>query len=202
MASGQIYTTDNFIVKGRTESESKYVAHIAEAYKAQTYRKWFGKEHVQWKRKCKIFIYDQTSFGYSHFQPAPFAIVLKKGPESPYDNIYMDILPHELNHAVFSEEVGINEIPLWLLEGIAMTEETDRAKSYYLGKASEVYVSPREKDMFLSMEPRIGEQAVGLFYALSYEKTRNLLKRVPALEVGTKIKESVQSNDWAWTKEK
>ncbi len=140
-----------------------------------------------WENRCKIYLYDsQSTYLSATGQPEwsdGFADVKERAIIS-YENApdFLDtVLPHEMAHLIFRDfvEVGNRQVPRWLDEGFAISQEK-RAR-IYLDEAIKRAVSLgrsiplREFNRLSALHSTPADQA-RLFYAQAQSVTRFLLE--------------------------
>lgn len=84
-----------------------------------------------WENRAKIYLYKDNASYIKDTQRAAWSgasVSIKTRTIKTYigqNNFFDSILPHEMTHIIFREFVGdINDLPLWLDEGIASSQET------------------------------------------------------------------------------
>lgn len=136
------YSSSHFIIYFRKEIPKDYVKKVSE--KAEEYyvslADNFGfklSDSWSWDKRVQIYIFkDEQEFKQDAGQ-RPWASgsvniskkIIKSYPSS--EDFLERVLPHELGHLVFRALAGHqNNIPLWLDEGIAISQEKAGIKSY------------------------------------------------------------------------
>jgi hypothetical protein len=108
--------------------------NLAERYRTQVCRRWFGRTW-DWDQKCDIYF----SVGVADLQQRTGSPNVPGLAEAEWDRggvkarrlrlridyseVWTNVLPHEVSHAVFSDQFGTS-LPKWLDEGMAGQSET------------------------------------------------------------------------------
>lgn len=139
-----------------------------------------------WENRCKIYVYgSKEKFHETTMQPvwsSGFAV-----PEQRTIMSYVgaqhfldSVLPHELAHLIFRDFVGVGnrEIPLWMDEGLAMSQEQSRREWFnQLVKkmiSMQKWIHMQEIGAIRSLKGSSTEQAA-IFYAQAQSMVRTLL---------------------------
>ena len=142
-----IKKSKHFIIyyqKGSDEYISQVARYAERYYKSITDYLGFRRFNFwTWKKRCKIYFYlDREEYlkdtNVANWSRASVHVIRKEIATYVKREQFVDyILPHELGHIIFREEVGFDkELPLWLDEGIAVLQEKDRKR--YLAVAREM----------------------------------------------------------------
>ena len=171
------------------ESHAREVLHQAERLYASIMRNLGHDQIAQpWlgDRRCKITIYkDQEEFmartkgiewaeGMANYTTREiFAF-----HDTP--NLLSNVLPHEMAHLMFREIVGTTRaIPLWLDEGVALSQEPNRSDQFYpiASKAIEDKTFIAFEDMMkISDAKELSTQRAAIFYAEALATVNFLLE--------------------------
>ncbi len=141
-----------------------------------------------WENRCKIFLYptrqdflssspNAAAWSSGFAVPGKRMIVSYEGAETFLDSI----LPHELAHLVFRDFVGLDNasIPLWLDEGIAMSQELEKREIFdrlVRQSISEKKWIPADQLNGIRSIQEYSTSQAAQFYAQSQSMVRFLLK--------------------------
>ncbi len=161
------------------QSERHYSRIMRNLGYDQLEKPWLGD------RRCKIKVYkDKASF-----QPSAQNVGWAEGMTNfaareiyIYENatdLFSSVLPHELAHMIFRDIVGFSEnIPLWLDEGVALSQEDHRREGFY-PIAKDAFSSgtamPFEEMFRLRSATELDDAKASVFYALSMVTLNYLL---------------------------
>lgn len=140
-----------------------------------------------WENRVKIFIFsgrdeflaNTRSPGWSEgFANYEHKVIVGY---SAVDGFIDRVLPHEIAHLIFRDYVGMHEnIPIWLDEGVALSQEKGRRKELFELVAVAVQKNafiPLEVVVQVKSESVIHPQAVALFYAEATATIEFLLEK-------------------------
>jgi len=143
------YVADEYFARKVRDTAEVYYRDIALDLGYPRY-----SEFWLWDKRVKVYIYpDHASFLKATGQPEwsqGMADYAKKEISSyNLSRVFLDsILPHEIAHLIFRDFVGFKgEIPLWLDEGVAQWEETNK-RNYIKQMMKKAY----REDRLLSLE--------------------------------------------------
>ena len=133
---------DHFIIYYRKEVPEDYIEQVAvkveEYYTSISVNLGFNVyEFWLWEKRAKIYIFkDAVEYKKVAEQPgwSGGAVSLRHKIIKTYpwnEGFFDKLLPHELGHLMFHEFVGFkNNIPLWLDEGVAISQEKSDIRNY------------------------------------------------------------------------
>lgn len=182
---------DHFIVFFQEdEMAARDVLHQAERMYTRILRN-LGHDRLEnpWlgDRRCKIKIYRSREAFQSG---AAKGVAWAEGLANPglreiyvfngAPNLMNSVLPHEITHMLFDDIVGHAEnIPLWLNEGVALSQETGREEAFYPVARDHFATGthmPFEEMTKLRMATGLDEAKAGVFYAQSTVTVNFLLR--------------------------
>ena len=132
----------HFIIYYRKEVPEDYIEQVAtkieEYYTSISANLGFNVyEFWLWEKRAKIYIFkDAAEYQKESEQPgwSGGAVSLRHKIIKAYpwnEGFFDKLLPHEIGHLMFHEFVGFkNNIPLWLDEGVAISQEKSDIKNY------------------------------------------------------------------------
>jgi tetratricopeptide (TPR) repeat protein len=127
-----------FIFHNQTREHVEEVAAIAERTRRDMYRKWFGRDDVDWSPRCELILHATgadycamtgvpgSSPGHSRIEQDPSGQrVIGRRMDMRCDNPGMleTVLPHETTHIVLAGMFDRHHVPRWADEGIAVLTE-------------------------------------------------------------------------------
>lgn len=134
----QVAQSKHFRIFHKQDAEfAERVAQIAEATRANMFRKWFDVEGEAWTPICEMILHPNVG-SYTHMTPAPSnspghsriesdasGRVLNRWVHLRLDitNMAETVLPHETTHVVLAGMFDNFPVPRWADEGIAVLAE-------------------------------------------------------------------------------
>jgi hypothetical protein len=173
----------NFRVFHRQTPElAEKAAKAAERTRTAVQRKWFGETGEDWATRCDVYLYE-TGREFSRATGAPPGVPGRTLTNANGDrvlsrridlccsdtNLLAAVLPHETTHAVMAGRFGVQPVPAWANEGMAMLDEPQDKISAQLRKL------PRYRregeliraDKLLQLKDYPERRVLGAFYAQS-----------------------------------
>ncbi len=146
-ASGwKVAQSKHFRIFHKQDAEyAERVAQVAEATRANMFRKWFNVDGEAWTPICEMILHPNVG-SYTHMTPAPSnspghsriesdssGRVLHRWVHLRLDitNMVETVLPHETTHVVLAGMFDNSPVPRWADEGIAvLSEPTEKIEQH------------------------------------------------------------------------
>jgi len=137
--------TPNFrIFHKQAREHVERVARAAEAARSASARKWFGEVPPTWSRRCDLYLHaTKEEYSQETKQPPDCPGHSSLGMEGERCvsrrvdlhcddlNMVYGVVPHEITHVVLAGRFGVQDLPRWADEGMAvMSEPRDRIEKH------------------------------------------------------------------------
>jgi tetratricopeptide (TPR) repeat protein len=190
----QVAETPHFRIFHKQNNDyAERVAQIADKTRLTMYRKWFGHDGGEWQPICELILHPNAaaytqmtgvpgnSPGHSRIESDPSGRVIARRMDMRMDaNGMMDaVLPHETTHVVLAGMFGVNHVPRWCDEGIAVlsepNEKIDMHRRNLLKHHADGQLFGLKELMELNDYPQ--PRRIGAFYAQSVVLTEFLTQQ-------------------------
>lgn len=171
-----MHTGDETLAKAVSERAESYYSTIAADLGYTRYQNFW-----LWDKRVKILIYP-TAEAFAAACDAPSWAAgranAKKHEIASYkqsgEGFLSALLPHEMSHLILADFIGEENIPLWLTEGFAQWEESDRKSIPAMPASGQKFFL---KDLVaMDIRREANRTRVGLFYAQSASVVGYLIK--------------------------
>ncbi|MSU80328.1 MAG: hypothetical protein EXS16_19825 [Gemmataceae bacterium] len=180
----QVAQSQHFRIFHKQDAEyAERIAQIAEATRANMFRKWFDVEGEAWTPICEMILHPNVG-SYTHMTPAPTnspghsriesdasGRVLNRWVHLRLDitNMAETVLPHETTHVVLAGMFDNFAVPRWADEGIAVLSEPSEKIDQHRQNLVKAYKESQQFGLKELMELKDYPQPrrIGAFYAQS-----------------------------------